>query len=220
MKMHQLRVALAEDKKVLQQDICGRLEDFKNIEIVFIANNGQELLDEINKHGKIDAVLMDIEMPIKNGIAATTELVSTNPGIKVVMLTVFDDDNKIFEAIMAGASGYLLKEEPGDKIAEALEMVATGGAMMSAGIAIKALRLIRAPQQENLKSEDAPKTNLTAREIEILEQLANGLDYKTIATNLFIEKGTVKKHIEHVYRKLDVHNKVAAVNKAKDQRII
>ncbi len=135
------------------------------------------------------------------------------------MLTVFDDDEKIFNAIKAGASGYLLKDEPIDKIIENIELVLSGGAPMSATIAAKTLQLLR--QSEKLFTTDENNNyNLTRREKEILEFLKKGYDYNKTAQQLFISPFTVRKHIENIYRKLQVNNKIQAVQKAIQNRII
>ena len=135
------------------------------------------------------------------------------------MSTVFDDEHYIFDAIMAGASGYLMKEEPPAKIHRSIYEALEGGAPMSPAIARKSLEIMRKgkPSEEKTPSEDY---NLTNRETEMLEHLAKGLSYEQIADNLFISYGTVRKHIENVYKKLKVHNKVEAVQKAQGEGLI
>jgi len=161
---------------------------------------------------------MDIQMPIMDGIEATRELKQKYPHIKVIVSTVFDEENYIMEAIMAGANGYLLKDERPEKLIEAIREGMDGGAPMSSSVARKALNLIR----YGVKDEEASEVNfnLTKRETEILEQLATGLNYNQIAENLFISPGTVRKHIENIYQKLHVHNKVEAVQLAIKNRLV
>jgi DNA-binding NarL/FixJ family response regulator len=134
------------------------------------------------------------------------------------MLTVLDDENHIFKAIQAGANGYILKDEPPRKLLEGIEEILQGGAPMSAGIALKALKLLRNPIEENFVAEE--KVDLTSREIDVLEQLCKGFEYKQIAEFLHISPATVRKHIENIYAKLQVHNKVEAIQKATKQRLI
>ena len=135
---------------------------------------------------------MDIEMPILDGITATTNLKNIYPESKIVMLTTFDDDEKIFNAILAGASGYLLKDEDAFVIHKSIQDVYEGNAAMSAGIALKTLNYIK---KSSLASSTPTVENiLSHREMEILKELKNGLGYKQIADRLFISEGTVRKH--------------------------
>jgi DNA-binding NarL/FixJ family response regulator len=160
---------------------------------------------------------MDIEMPVMNGIEATKEVKKNWNQIKVLMLTMFDDEQNLFDAILAGASGYILKESNAEQIFRAMMDTITGGAVMSPAIALKALNLIKHPQQP---SQNAQDFGLSEREIEILNQLKNGLTYEQIASNLFISYHTVRKHIENIYRKLQVTNKVEALQKASGNRLL
>lgn len=149
-------------------------------------------------------------MPIMNGIEAVNTGSSLYPQTKFLMLTVFDDDDKIFEAIKAGAIGYLLKDENVDKIIESLwQIVEYGGSPMSPRIARKALQLLSQGKQEQ-KTE----TILSIREMDILKGLVEGLDYKGVAEKLFISPFTVRTHITKIYQKLHVNNKTQAINLA------
>jgi len=132
------------------------------------------------------------------------------------MATVFEDENHIFDAILAGADGYLLKDETPENLHRCLQEALEGGAPMSPAIARKSLQMLRraAPVPA------APDHNLTPREVEILEQLSRGLSYQQVADNLFVSPGTVRTHIEHVYRKLQVNNKTSAVEQARRKGII
>ncbi len=130
---------------------------------------------------------------------------------------MFDDEQNLFDAILAGASGYILKESNAEQIFRAMMDTITGGAVMSPAIALKALNLIKHPQQP---SQNAQDFGLSEREIEILNQLKNGLTYEQIASNLFISYHTVRKHIENIYRKLQVTNKVEALQKASGNRLL
>lgn len=210
--MGPLRIVVAEDNAYALQVILEKLKVSENVTVCATAANGQELIRKLPELGRIDLILMDIEMPVMNGIDTTRELKALFPGIKVLMLTIFDDDENIYKSILAGADGYILKEEGGVKILGCILETMTGGAGMSAGVAARVLRMIKnAPPPQVPASEDF---ELTPREIEILEHLKAGLSYERIAENLFISYGTVRKHIENVYRKLQVHNKVEAVQKA------
>ena len=135
------------------------------------------------------------------------------------MLTVFDDEDKIFRSIQAGANGYLLKEESPDKIRDGIKMIMTGGAPMSPVIAAKALEILRNPDLSKITHQDKT-VSLSKREIEVLELISQGLGYREIADKLFISPFTVRKHIENIYRNLHVSNKMLAVEKARKHRII
>ena len=153
-----------------------------------------------------------------NGIEATSIIAQQYPNIKILMLTVFEDEHNLFDSIMAGACGYLLKDEKPTVLHNAIQEAIEGGAPMSATIANKSLRIIRnGPPQP---SEDAEKFELSKREIEILEKIAEGKNYQEIADLLFISPKTVRKHIENIYQKLRVHNKVEAINLARKNKLI
>ena len=162
---------------------------------------------------------MDIEMPVLNGIETTEIVKQKYPHIKIIMLTVFDNDENIFNAIKAGADGYLLKEINAKDLHDGIIETLNGGAAMNPSIALKTLKLLRNPITIQNK-EDKEDIQLTAREIDVLEQLSKGLNYNKIAENLILSSGTVRKHIENIYRKLQVHNKLEAVQKAKRNKLI
>lgn len=209
-------IAIAEDNPFALKAIQEKLGAYDDIRIRLIVSNGADLLEQI-KDLPIELVLMDIEMPELNGINTTQKLRQQNAKIKVLALTTFDDDDKILEMIRAGANGYLLKEESRDVIHKAVLDTVAGGAAISASIALKVINLVRNPQ---LGKPEVQDFKLTKREIEVLEQLKNGLTYEQIATNLFISTGTIRKHVEQIYRKLQVNNKVSAINKAIDNDLV
>ena len=187
--------------------------------VVFRGNNGEEIVEFAKTDNTFQVILMDIEMPKMDGIKATEIIYKLKPEIKIIILTVFDDDEKIFNAIKSGASGYLLKDESVDKIVDGINVVLEGGAPMSASIASKTLQLLRRTYKiEDIISDE--DFNLSKREIEILENLKLGLDYLQTAEKLFISPFTVRKHIENIYKKLQVNNKMQAVQKASAHKII
>ncbi len=206
-----IAIAIAEDNPLALRSILKKLEGHENMSVLLKAGNGSTLLNEFRKE-QSDIVLMDIEMPVTDGIAATKQLKDLYPDVKVLMLTTFDDDDKIFNAILAGASGYLLKDESAENIHKAIMDVSRGGAAMSAGIALKTLNYIK--KNHETPNPEIETNMLSQRETEILIELKSGLGYKQIADRLFISEGTVRKHIENIYRKLHVDNKVSAVNVA------
>jgi DNA-binding NarL/FixJ family response regulator len=216
-KIMHIDIAIAEDNYYALKSTIQKLGKNPSHRIVGTANNGKELISLLQTTIP-DLVLMDIQMPEMNGIECTIELKKLHPQVKIIMLTTFDDDEKIFDAILAGASGYLLKEETAEYLKQSIEETMDGGAAMSATIAMKVLKLVRQPL---IKANDKTGIDfeLTKREFEILEQLKSGISYEQIAANLFISYGTVRKHIEHIYRKLQVNNKTEAIEIANKNRL-
>ncbi len=206
-----IKIAIAEDNSFLLRSIQDKLSLFDDFEVKFSGENGEVLLKKLENYHQVDIILMDIQMPLMDGITTTNKVKSKYPHIKVVMLTIFDDDENIFKAIQAGADGYLLKETGPEELSKGLRDMMEGGAPMTPTIAGKALKLLRNPPQFTDLLEENP---LSSRETDVLEQLSKGLNYQEIADNLIISPGTVRKHIENIYRKLQVRNKIEAVQKA------
>jgi DNA-binding NarL/FixJ family response regulator len=214
-----IKTVIVDDNTFLIKAIQEKLSFFDDIQIKFTALDGSDLLNKISTNHNIDVILMDIDMPILNGIEATEIIKNKYPHIKVIMLTVFDNDENIFNAIKAGADGYLLKEVEPKTLYEGIIDTLNGGAAMNPSIALKTLKLLRNPiSLDNKKEEEIIK--LSAREIDVLEQLSKGLNYINIAENLILSPSTVRKHIENIYTKLQVHNKLEAVQKAKKNNLI
>jgi len=209
-----ISIAIAEDQPLALQSILKKLSNSTTLQIAFTAINGLDLLEKLQEQ-LVEVVLMDIEMPIMDGITATHSLKEKYPNTKVLILTTFDDDDKIFNAILAGASGYLLKDESPATISRSIFDIHHGGAAMSPGIALKTLNHIKHHPPSPTEQISPSTTILSGREMEILTALKDGLAYKQIADGLFISEGTVRKHIENIYRKLQVNNKVSAVNIAR-----
>lgn len=214
-----IKIAIVDDNTFLIRMIAEKLSFFEDVNIKFSAINGSDLLVKLEKNHNIDLILMDIEMPVLNGIEATEIVKRKYPHIKIIMLTVFDNDEHIFNAIKAGADGYLLKEVNAKDLYDGINETLNGGAAMNPSIAMKTLKLLRNPLEiENTQEKDNIK--LTPREVEVLEHLSKGLSYNLIADNLILSVGTVRKHIENIYKKLQVHNKLEAVQKAKKNNLI
>ncbi|WP_306643430.1 response regulator [Sanyastnella coralliicola] len=211
-----IQVAVAEDNPNLIRSVLEKLQLFDQVEVMWVASNGVEVIQKVTNQ-QPDVILMDINMPEMNGVEATRKVKDQFPKVKVIMLTVFDETDKIFNSILAGASGYLLKDEKPGKLIQAIEEAMEGGAPMSPVIAAKSLQLIRSGKQEPVESVDFGLTN---REMEILEEISKGKNYQQIADKLFISPKTVRKHIENIYRKLQVHNKVEAIQLAMKHGII
>jgi DNA-binding NarL/FixJ family response regulator len=162
-----------------------------------------------------DVLLMDIGLPGISGIEGVNRVKALRPDVQVIMLTVYQDDEKIFRSICSGASGYLLKRTPKDVLLNAIREVHAGGAPMNAGIARRVLELFR-------KTAPSPSgdSSLTQREIEVLQSLVDGCSYKMIGDRHHISVETVRNHIKHIYEKLHVHSKSEAVAKALKERLV
>lgn len=214
-----IKVAIVDDNSFLITAIKEKLSFFDDLSVKHSSLNGSELLTKLEDNHNIDIILMDIEMPVLNGIEATQIVKQKYPQIKIIMLTAFDNDENIFNAIKAGADGYLLKEINPEQLHKGIQETMNGGAAMNPSIALKTLKLLRNPINiSNLKDQEI--ISLSKREVEVLEQLSKGLSYTVIAGNLFLSPSTVRKHIENIYKKLQVHSKIEAVQKAKDHHII
>ena len=211
------KIAITEDNFFLAKAVQEKLSLYEEFKIKFFADNGKDLIQKLEKDANVDLILMDIEMPLMNGIFATEFVKNRYPQIKILILTVFDNDENIFIVLLAGADGYLLKETSPQELQRSIVEVLEGGAAMSPSIAFKTLKLLRNPQEfENKKCEEEIK--LSPREIEVLQQLSRGLNYNIIAQNLFLSPSTIRKHIENIYTKLQFHNKLEAIEKAKTSR--
>tara|TARA_R110002049_G_scaffold91333_5_gene227775 strand:+ start:978 stop:1628 length:651 start_codon:yes stop_codon:yes gene_type:complete len=215
----EIKVAIVDDNSFLLKAVEDKLAFFEAIVIKWKAVNGLQCLEKLEEDHHLDLILMDIEMPVLGGIEATEKIKKKYPQIKIVMLTVFNTDENIFNAIKAGADGYLLKEVGPDALYKGIFDTLTGGAAMTPSIALRTLRLLRNPIAiDNISAQE--EVFLTNREIEVLEQLSKGLSYTMIAENLFLSPSTVRKHIENIYTKLQVHSKLEAVQKAKRINLI
>ena len=211
-------IAIVDDNITLLNTLAYNLSVFSEVTVLFTASDGQQALDMAMQQPP-DVVLMDIDMPILDGIRATALFHKLQPDVKILMLTIFDRDDKLFEAIKAGASGYLLKDELPVRLVMAIEEAMDGGAPMSPGIASRALAMLRRQAFTDTgkpqKQAPAPESYLlTTREIEILEQLSQGLATLQIADKLCISDRTVRKHVENIYEKLHVHSKYEAIQLA------
>lgn len=215
--MKTIKIAIVEDITKLAMVLKEKIELASEFKVVDVLVNGHEIIQRLEKNHSIDVIFMDIHMPEMNGVNATEVIANRWPHIKIVMCTVFDDEQHIFDAIMAGASGYILKSETPKVFHKAIYEAVEGGAPMSPIVARKALKLIKAGRPI---ATIEPDYELTKREIEILEQIAKGLNYDQISENLFISYSTAKKHVENIYKKMKVHNKVEALSKARTGGII
>lgn len=212
-------IALAEDTAVNRQSFMHKTKAMGSCELLFVASNGHDCLEQLKglpQSRRPDVIFMDIEMPGMNGIEAISIARSLYPTIHFLMLTNFDDDDKVFDAIRAGAEGYLLKHESAEVLQEAAQNVMEfGGAPMSPAIARKALNLLRQAHvsEQPAIGHDRPH-GVSGRELEVLQLMVSGLDAKSIATEMNLSVFTVRKHIANVYEKLHINSKAQVMSLA------
>jgi DNA-binding NarL/FixJ family response regulator len=207
-----IRVAIIEDHDDFRE---GLYHLFRTTEGFTSVGRYSSVEDALRKMPEPDVVLLDIGLPGKTGIEAIPEFKSRHPRAQVVMMTVFDDDKHIFDAIQAGADGYLLKKTPPAKLMHAIEDAVAGGMPMTPFVARQAIEIFK-----RFVPSGKPDHALTPREQEILQLLVQGLNYTMIAQRLFISLDTVRNHFRHIYEKLQVHSKADAVAKAIRQGLV
>lgn len=206
------KVGIVDDNVKIAEQLKTRLELTEQVSITFYASSGKDAIAWYEMQNNLpDIVLMDIEMPEMDGIETTFRIKQMHPDTKVIMLTVFDNEENIFNAIRAGASGYLLKDEKITRVIQAFDEVLNGGAPMSGMVAQKTLAMMLSGYKPS-SSKEKDVDFLTNREVEILKLLAEGKKNQQVADVLFISAATVKKHIENIYAKLQLHSRVELVN--------
>jgi DNA-binding NarL/FixJ family response regulator len=218
--MEKCRIALVDDKPYNVQVLAEKLGSNPAYEIVSTTYGGLAFLEALKTMDQApDLVFMDIDMPDLNGIETVQRAKSTHPDIHFLMITVFDDEERVFQAIQAGASGYLLKDESISGLHKAVDDVLNyGGAPMSPSIARKAFQYIQRMQLATATATIVNESPLSAREMDILAGLAEGKSYMIIAEKLFISPHTVRKHMTNIYEKLHVNSKVEAVRMALEKK--
>jgi DNA-binding NarL/FixJ family response regulator len=211
-----IRVLVVDDQALFREGLETLLSVHEDIEVVGQASNGQEAA-EVALQVFPDVVLMDVRMPILNGVRATRRLKRALPSCRVIVLTTFDDDEYVFDALRAGAAGYLLKDVPSARLVEAIRATARGDSILEPSVAAKVIAeftrvssIVTATQMEQLVEP------LSERELEILNWIARGASNKEIADQLFIAEGTVKNHVTHVLGKLGVRDRTQAALKARE----
>jgi len=213
-----IRVALVEDNMVSRKSFLQKVQMIPEWTIVFTAENSNDCMEKLSalEEGALpQIVFMDIEMPGVNGSQTIVMAKTIYPQISFIALTVFDDDDKIFEVIKAGACGYLLKHEGHAVLKEAvISVLEYGGSPMSPAIARKTLQLLSKVPEITKEEHGLMPDNITSREKEILQYTVNGWDAKRIAAKLFISVLTVRKHIANIYEKLHIRSKAEIINMA------
>ncbi len=208
-----ITLLLVDDQRLMRDGLRTLLELEDDLRVIAEAENGQQAL-EAYEHQRPDVVLMDIRMPVLDGVEATRRLLARRPEAKIIILTTFDDDEYVFDALRAGALGYLLKDVSSVELAEAIRTVAAGGALIEPSVARKVLaefsRLPARPPKETLNA-------LSQREREILRLIAQGLSNRQIAARLYLAEGTVKNYVSSILSKLGVEDRTQAALWAQQQ---
>ncbi len=209
-----IKVLVYDDNEALRDSLRLLIEEEADAELLVLMPNAETVEADIREL-QPDVVLMDIDMPGVNGVEAVKRIRKINDSLPVIMLTVFDDNENIFNAICAGATGYILKRYVTEEIPGAIKTVMNGGAPMTGTVARKVLAMV--PQAKNTEQET---TNLSQKETAILQYLVNGYSYKMIAADLKISIDTVRFHIKKIYDKLHVHSATEAVSKALKHKLL
>ena len=219
--MTKLRVVLAEDHTIMREGLRMLLDREPNIEVVGEAGDGAEAVQRAGE-SLPDVVLMDIKMPRSSGIEACRSIKDVAPSARIIILTMSDEEEDLFDAIKAGASGYLLKDIPLDQVAEAVRSVHGGQSLISPSMAGKLLTefasIARRATEESPREVPAPK--LTDREMQVLKLVARGMNNRDIAKELFISDNTVKNHVRNILEKLQIHSRMEAVMVAVREKLI
>jgi len=197
---------MVEDQPTILDKQRRLLEPYAELQIVATARDGQTALQLVTEH-QPEVVLLDLGLPDLDGIQVTREIKARHPGIEILIFTIFDEEARVLEAVRAGASGYLLKGTPADRIVEAIGEVRRGGSVIQPQLARRLLRHFQTQQSES-------GAGLTPRETEILQLIARGLSNRAAAETLGLSRATVRTHLEHIYAKLDVSNRTEAVTEA------
>ncbi len=214
-----LRVMVVDDHALFRRGLEMVLADEPDIEIVGEASDGQEAIERAQEVMP-DIVLMDVRMPKRSGIEATAQIRDLLPHVKILMLTISDEEADLYDAIKAGASGYLLKEIPIEEVADAIRSVWAGQSRISPSMASKLLNEFAAISKTADESPKVPTPRLTDREMEVLRLVAQGLNNRDIAKQLFISENTVKNHIRNILEKLHLHSRMEAVVYAVREKMI
>jgi DNA-binding NarL/FixJ family response regulator len=208
-----IRVTLFEDNKALSRALTHLIESSEDCCVAGVFHNCANVLRDIAQTNP-DVVLMDIDMPEVNGIEGVKMIKKQFPNMRILMQTVFDDDEKIFESIAAGASGYILKNIAPENILQAIREVHAGGAPMTPSIAARVLVMFQDGVSRRAESTGIEEYHLSKRELDVLRCMVNGMPYKNICDELHISYNTVRTHVQNIYDKLHVSSNTEAVSKA------
>ena len=215
-----IRVLIADDQALFRRGLYVVLGTEENIEVVAEAEDGEQAITKAEEMAP-DVVLMDVRMPRVNGIEAASRIRETLPSTKILMLTVSDEEDDLYEAIKAGANGYLLKEISVEEVASAIRAVVQGQSLISPSMASKLLNEFNSlARQAADRREQLPAPVLTARELEVLKLVARGMSNRDVADQLYISENTVKNHVRNILEKLHLHSRMEAVVYAMREKLL
>jgi two-component system NarL family response regulator len=214
-----IRVIVADDHALFRRGLEMVLESEPDIEVVAEANDGNEVITLAEQHMP-DLVLMDVRMPGRGGIEATQAIKDAVPHTKILMLTISDEEEDLYDAIKAGANGYLLKEISIEEVAGAIRSVHMGQSLISPSMASKLLNEFAAMARKDEEKQQMPAPRLTDREMEVLTLVAQGLNNRDIAKQLYISENTVKNHVRNILEKLHLHSRMEAVVYAVREKLL
>ena len=214
-----IRIVIADDHELFRRGLRLVLDDEPDIEVIGEAGDGEETVALVTETVP-DVVVMDVRMPVLSGIEATQRIKEDLPHTKILMLTISDEEEDLYEAIKAGANGYLLKEISIDEIGNAVRSVQGGQSLISPSMASKLLNEFAAMVKKEDEKQQVPPPRLTVREMEVLQFVAQGMNNREISKMLFISENTVKNHVRNILEKLHLHSRMEAVVYAVREKIL
>jgi DNA-binding NarL/FixJ family response regulator len=217
--MKTIRILLVDDQPLFREGLRTLLSIHDDFEVVGEAGNGEEAI-RLARSLRPSVVLMDLQMPVLDGVAATRRLNQEQRECRVIVLTTFDDDEMVFDGLRAGAVGYLLKDAPSEKLAEAIRVAARGETFLQPSVAAKVVAEFARLSKKKLGLPNSLPEQLSERELEILRLIGRGASNREIAGELFLAEGTVKNHVTNILEKLAVRDRTQAALKARDSGLI
>ena len=217
--MKRIKILLVDDQPLFREGLRTLLSVHLDFEVVGEAGNGEEAIKLARSLLPL-VVLMDLQMPVLDGVAATRRLHEEQPDCRVIVLTTFDDDEMVFDGLRAGAVGYLLKDAPSEKLAEAIRVAARGETFLQPSVAAKVVAEFARLSRKTVATANPVIEPLSEREIEVLRLIAQGASNREIAGTLFLAEGTVKNHVTNILGKLEVRDRTQAALKAKESGLI
>ena len=217
--MEPIRVMIVDDHALFRRGLMMVLESEEGIELVAEAEDGEEAVARAEELMP-DVILMDVRMPRVSGIEATRQIAEVLPAARILMLTVSDEEEDLYEAIKAGANGYLLKEISIEEVADAIRAVVQGQSLISPSMASKLLTEFNTLAKRAEERQQVPAPRLTERELEVLKLVAQGMSNREIAEDLFISENTVKNHVRNILEKLHLHSRMEAVVYAVREKLL
>jgi DNA-binding NarL/FixJ family response regulator len=214
-----IRVMICDDHALFRRGLIMVLESEEGMSVVGEAEDGEEAIRKAEELAP-DVVLMDVRMPRVSGIEATRAIAEVNPSAKILMLTVSDEEDDLYDAIKAGATGYLLKEISIEEVADAIRAVVSGQSLISPSMASKLLTEFTSLAKKADEKQAVPSPRLTERELEVLKLVAQGMSNREIAGELYISENTVKNHVRNILEKLHLHSRMEAVVYAVREKLL